>query len=150
VGDLVGPPTILTTVALIDPIYVQFNLTEQQYLLWRQTHPVPTARVGIEMILSDGKPYAHVGTAEILGLEVDPTTGTIPVRATFANPGNVLRPGQYALVRLAVYVAKGALLIPQQAVSDTQGLLQVWVVGAEDTVSLRTVQMGERVGPDWI
>jgi membrane fusion protein (multidrug efflux system) len=91
-----------------------------------------------------------VGTAEILGLEVDPTTGTIPVRATFSNPGNVLRPGQYARVRLAVFVAKGALLIPQQAVSDTQGLLQVWVVNPDDTVSLRTVKMSERVGADWI
>ena len=151
IGDLVGTATVLTTVATIDPIYVQFNLTEQQYLAWRETQGLtPANRLRIEMVLANGTTYSHPGTAEILGLEVDATTGTIPVRAAFPNPGNVLRPGQYAKVRFAVYVKKDALLIPQQAVRDTQGLLQVGVVGPEDAVSLSTVQMGERVGALWI
>jgi membrane fusion protein, multidrug efflux system len=72
------------------------------------------------------------------------------VRASFPNPGNVLRPGQYARVRVAVSVSNGALLVPQSAVRDTQGLLQVGIVGPDDTVSLRTVQAGERVGSLWI
>ena len=151
IGDLVGASTILTTVASIDPIYVQFNLTEQQYLLWRQHEgKIAGNRLRIEMILADGRPFAQVGTAEILGLEVDATTGTIPVRAIFPNPGNVLRPGQYALIRVPVFVSKGALLIPQRAVRDTQGLLQVGLVGSDDTVTLRSVQVGERVGSLWI
>ncbi len=151
IGDLVGSPTILTTVASINPIYVQFNLTEQQYLRWREARgAVSSARVEIELILADGRTFAYPGTAEILGLEVDATTGTIPVRAAFQNPGNVLRPGGYAKVRLPVYVSKGALLIPQQAVRDTQGLMQVGLVGPDNTVSLRTVQAGERVGSQWI
>jgi membrane fusion protein (multidrug efflux system) len=151
IGDLVGASTVLTTVASIDPIYVQFDLTEQQYLLWREARdPGSPGRFKIELILANGQPFPRLGTAEILGLEVSATTGTIPVRAAFPNPGNVLRPGQYARVRVAVHLAKGALLVPQQAVRDTQGLLQVGVVGADDTVALRTIETGERVGSLWI
>jgi RND family efflux transporter MFP subunit len=151
IGDLVGASTILTTVASIDPIYVQFDLTEQQYLRWREARGLESPdRFKIELILANGRAFAQTGTAEILGLDVSATTGTIPVRALFRNPGNVLRPGQYARVRVAVYVAKGALLVPQQAVRDTQGLLQVGVVGPDDTVSLRTIDAGERVGSLWI
>jgi RND family efflux transporter MFP subunit len=152
IGDLVGASSVLTTVASIDPIYVQFNLTEQQYLRWRdaQGSVAGASRIPMELILADGQPYAKRGTAEILGLEVDATTGTIAARVTFPNPGNVLRPGQYAKVRFPVYVSKGALLIPQRAVRDTQGLLQVGVVGPDDTVSLRTVKVGERVGTLWL
>jgi len=151
IGDLVGASTVLTTVSSIDPIYVQFNLTEQQYLLWKEHQAeVQGNRLPIQMILADGKPYTRVGTATILGLEVDATTGTIPVRATFANPGNLLRPGQYALIRVPVFVSKGALLIPQRAVRDTQGLMQVGVVGPDDTVMLRTIHVGDRVGTLWI
>jgi RND family efflux transporter MFP subunit len=151
IGDLVGASTVLTTVALIDPIYVQFDLTEQQYLRWRGARGLESPeRLPIELILSDGRTFSQVGTAEILGLAVSATTGTIPVRATFKNPGNVLRPGQYARVRIPIYVAKGALLVPQEAVRDTQGLLQVGIVGPDDTVSIRSIQAGERVGPLWI
>lgn len=152
IGELVNTATVLTTVASIDPIYVQFNLTEQQYLRWREAQgslPRPD-RIPIELVLADGQSYAHKGTAEILGLGVDATTGTIAARASFPNPGNVLRPGQYAKVRLPIYVSKGALLVPQRAVRDTQGLLQVGVVGADDTVSLRTVKVGERIGSLWM
>lgn len=151
IGDLVGSATVLTTVSSIDPIYVQFNLTEQQYLNWKEHEgKIQGNRLPIQMILADGRPYQRVGTATILGLEVDATTGTIPVRATFANPGNLLRPGQYALIRVPVYVSKGALLIPQRAVRDTQGLMQVGVIGPDSTVALRTVQVGERVGTLWV
>ncbi len=154
IGDLVSASTVLTTVASIDPIYVQFNLTEQQYLRWREAEAqrsvTAAGRIPMELILADGQPFAMKGTAEILGLAVDATTGTIAARASFPNPGNVLRPGQYAKVRFPVYVSKGALLIPQRAVRDTQGLLQVGIVGADDTVSLSTVKVGERVGPLWI
>ncbi len=151
IGDLVGASTVLTTVAAIDPIYVQFELTEQQYLRWREARGLGSpSNFRIEMILADGKPFKETGTAEILGLEVSTTTGTIPVRATFRNPGNLVRPGQYALIRVQVYVSKGALLIPQRAVRDTQGLMQVGVVAPDDTVTIRNVQMGERVGTLWI
>jgi membrane fusion protein (multidrug efflux system) len=147
----VGTATVLTTVATIDPIYVQFNPTEQEYLRWREAHPRPAARrAQFELILADGQTYPHLGTADILGLEVDATTGTIAIRASFPNPGDLLRPGQYAKVRVPLAVKKGAVLVPQRAVRDTQGLLQVGLVGPDNTVSLRTVHVGERIGSFWI
>ena len=152
IGDLVGASTVLTTVASIDPIYVQFDLTEQQYLRWREAKGTlqKAERMRIELVLSDGRTFSQIGTTEILGLDVSATTGTIPVRASVPNPGNLLRPGQYTRVRIPVYVAKGALLVPQQAVRDTQGLLQVGLVGPDDTVTFQSIQAGERVGRLWI
>ena len=78
------------------------------------------------------------------------TTGTINIRGVFPNPGDLLRPGQYAKVRALIATRKEALLIPQRAVQDMQGVHLVAVVGAEETVDLRKVQVGERVGPLWI
>jgi len=153
VGDLVGASTVLTTVASIDPIYVQFELTEQQYMRWRDARgdkPLEPSRFPIELILADGRRFSQVGTAQILGLDISATTGTIAVRATVPNPGNVLRPGQYARVRVPVFVSKGALLVPQQAVRDTQGLFQVGLVGPDDTASIKNIEVGERIGQLWI
>ena len=144
IGDLVGTATVLTTVAQVDPIYVQFSLSEQEYLRWRAAHPVRTTGLpDFGLILSDGATYPHKGTADILGLEVDTTTGTIPVRVAFPNPGNLLRPGQFGKVRFAIATVDRALLVPQRAVQDLQGLYQVGIVGADDTVTVRTVQVGE-------
>jgi membrane fusion protein (multidrug efflux system) len=78
------------------------------------------------------------------------TTGTVLARGVFPNPGNVLRPGQYAKVRAVTEVKRDALLVPQRAVVDQQGLRLVAVVDAQNTVALRPIQVGERVGQHWI
>lgn len=151
IGDLVGTATVLTTVAQVDPIYVQFSLSEQEYLRWRATHPARTTGLpDFGLTLSDGATYPHLGTADILGLEVDTTTGTIPVRVAFPNPGNLLRPGQFGKVRFAIAKLDRALLVPQRAVQDLQGLYQVGVVAADDVVTVQAVQVGERVGTLWV
>jgi len=151
IGDLVNTATVLTTVAQVDPIYVQFSLSEQEYLRWRATHPVRTTGLpDFALILSDGATYPHKGTADILGLEVDTTTGTIPVRVAFPNPGNLLRPGQFGKVRFAIATLDRALLVPQRAVQDLQGLYRVGIVAPDDTVTVQSVQVGERVGTSWV
>lgn len=151
IGDLVGSSTVLTTVAQIDPIYAQFSLSEQEYLHFIRGRRAAANQVpGFSLILADGTTYPHQGTANILGLEVDATTGTIPVRVAFPNPGRVLRPGQFGKLRFAVAVVDSALLVPQRAVQDLQGLYQVGIVGPDDVVSVQTVKMGERVGGLWI
>ncbi len=153
-GDLISTSTVLTTVSQVDPIYVQFPISEQEYLRWRQRGLVgggDRERQGeLELTLADGATYPHRGTVAILDRAVAATTGTISIRAVFPNPGDLLRPGQYAKVRAIIDMKKGALLIPQRAVLDQQGLHQVAVVGADETVDLRTVQVGELVGPLWI
>lgn len=151
IGDLVGSSTVLTTVAQIDPIFAQFSLSEQEYLHFIRGRRASASQVpGFSLILADGTTYPHQGTADILGLEVDTTTGTIPVRVAFPNPSNMLRPGQFGKVRFAVAMLDGALLVPQRAVQDLQGLYQVGIVGPDDVASVKTVKVGERVGGLWI
>ena len=82
--------------------------------------------------------------------QVDQQTGTIRIAAAFPNPGNILRPGQYGRVRAVTEIRKGALLVPQRAVTELQGAYQVAVVGADNRVGIRTVEVGDRVGTMWI
>jgi len=106
--------------------------------------------IELELILADGGVYPRRGRAAALDRQVDVTTGTVLARGVFPNPGNVLRPGQYAKVRAVVEVKKGALLIPQRGVQDVQGIHQVAVVRADETVDIRTVKVDARVGSQWI
>jgi len=155
IGDFVGPSdaTPLTTVSQVDPIYAQFPISEQRALaVFRRWEADPSASHSIELqlVLADGSLYGLSGRADVLDRQVDVTTGTVLARGTFPNPGNVLRPGQYAKVRAVVEVKKNALLIPQRAVQDLQGVHQVAVVRNDQTVDVRTVQVDARVGPLWI
>ena len=155
IGDYVGPndPNPLTTVSQVDPIYAEVPLSEQRALaVFRQREADPQALSGLqlELILADGTVYPKRGRPVALDRQVDPTTGTVLARGVFPNPGNVLRPGQYAKVRTVVEVKRNALLIPQRAVQDVQGVHQVAVVGPDDTVDVRKVKTDARVGSLWI
>ncbi len=154
IGDLVGPNgPALTTVSQVDPIYAEFPISEQlAYSVFRRWHEDPSAArtLPLELILADRSVYPRPGRADILDRQVDLTTGTVLARATFPNPGNVLRPGQYAKVRAVIEVKNNALLVPQRAVLDVQGVRQVAVLGAGDMIELRTVQAGQRVGSMWV
>src|SRR5690606_38321591 len=81
--------------------------------------------------------------------QLDPRTGTIRISATFPNPDQILRPGMYGRVRAETAIVEGALLVPQRAVAEMQGTAQVRVVGADNQVSLRNVQLGARAGNRW-
>ena len=157
IGDLVGPTTVLTTVSTVDPIKVQFPISEQEYLRFAgainkvsETGKEDPDAPKLEAILADGATYPHKGTFYAVNRQVDQRTGTLLVQALFPNPDNVLRPGGYAKVRAATQVADGALLIPQRAVLDLQGTYQVYVLDADDTVSVRDVTPGPRSGSDWV
>src|SRR5438128_5346748 len=154
IGDYVGPSdsTPLTTVSQVDPIYAEFPVSEQRALTvlrrWA-ADPSEPQRLELQLILADGTVYSHPGRAAALDRQVDVTSGTVLARAVFPNPGNLLRPGQYAKVRAVVEVKKSALLIPQRAVQDVQGVHQVAVVRPDDTVDIRAVKVDVRVGPLW-
>ena len=156
VGDLVSPTTELTTVSQVDPIKVAFPISEQEYLrLFRNFSDEERERSAgkkdaLELILADGSTYEHRGTATIVGREVDPRTGTIRIEGYFPNPRNLLRPGQFAKVRTVLRTAEDALLVPQRAVRDMQGRAEVAVVGPDDTVEIRGVELGDRSGSLWI
>src|SRR5580704_14179793 len=152
VGDLVSANSgTLTTVSTLDPIRDYFTVSEQEYLQLKQQFSGPN-REGwkLQLILADGTIYSHEGIFYFAGRAVDQNTGSIQLAALFPNPGNVLRPGQYGKVRGVVRTQKGALLIPQAAVTDLQGSYQVDVVGGDDKISIRPVTVGDRVGTKWI
>jgi membrane fusion protein, multidrug efflux system len=149
VGNLVSPTTVLTTVSQCDPIRVIYPLSEQEYLHMAQD-PSATRDEALELVLSDGSVFPHKGRVLLAGREVDAKTGTITTVGLFPNPGNLLRPGQYAKVRAVTAVKKAALLVPQRAVNELQGAFQVAVVGNDDTAEIRTVQASDRVGNMWV
>jgi membrane fusion protein, multidrug efflux system len=156
IGDLVSQSTLLTTVSTVDPIKVYFPVSEREYLEYVREHPDAAKRGGeeslsaFELILADGSVYPHKGTFSFADRQVDVKTGTLRLQAVFPNPGNVLRPGQYARIRAIIRMAKGALLVPQRAVTEQQGSYQVAVVNSNNTVEIRPVKVGERVGTQWI
>ena len=152
VGDLVSSTSgTLTTVSTVDPIRDYFTVSEQDYLqLKQQFSGSDRQRWKLQLILADGTTYSHEGVFYFAGRAVDQNTGSIQLAAQFPNPGNVLRPGQYAKVRGIVRTQKGALLIPQAAVTDLQGSYQVDVVGGDNKISIRPVTVGNRVGTKWI
>jgi membrane fusion protein (multidrug efflux system) len=153
VGNLVSPTTVLTTVSQCDPIRVQYPLSETEYLHYQERvlkAPAAANENNLELILVDGSVFPHKGHVLFAGRQVDVKTGTISTIALFPNPGNVLRPGQFAKVRAVTEVKKGAILVPQRAVNELQGGYQVAVVGSDDKAEIRTVQAAERVGAMWV
>ncbi len=150
VGDLMTPITVMTTVSAVDPIYVDFNVAEQDYLRLAREKTGRAAGQNLELTLGDGSVFPHPGHVLVVNREVDSRTGTIQVRAEFSNPGNLLRPGQYARIRAVTENRKGALLIPQRAVAELQGVYQVGVVNAENKVAIRTVKLGPQFGDMWV
>ncbi len=154
VGALVNTSTTMTTVSQVDPIKAQFNISEVEYLRStlgeRWVEAGESAPRNLELILSDGRVYAHRGVVITVNRQVDQRTGTIAVQGSFPNPGNILRPGQYAKVRAAVKTQKNALLVPQRAVQEIQGSYQVAIVGSDGKVDFRTIKTGEQVGAMWI
>src|SRR5262250_3453126 len=150
-GDLVTPSTLLTTVSTVDPIKIYFPVSEREYLDYVKEHPDEEKRhLRLQLLLANGTVYPHEGQTSLVDRQVDVKTGTLRVQGLFPNPGNVLRPGQYARIRTIIATRRGALLVPQKAVSELQGNYQVAVVGSDNKVQIRPVKVGEQVGTEWI
>jgi len=148
VGNLVSPQTILATVSKVDPIRVLYQISEQEYLRMQQDPAMRNAE--LDLILADGSVFPHKGHLLLEGREVDIKTGTITAVGQFPNPGNLLRPGQYAKVRAATETKRNAILVPQRAVNEMQDAFQVAVVGPDNKAQIRKVDVGDRIGSMWI
>jgi RND family efflux transporter MFP subunit len=156
VGDLVGPITgPLTTMSQIDPIKAVVTAGEGPWTDFVSRHPDATERqayiksLDFELILGNGQAYPQKGKFYALDRNLDTKTGSIRYYVTFPNPGNILRPGQFGKVRFVADMKKGAMVLPQEAVTELQGSYQVAVVDENNKVSIRPVKMGERVGSMW-
>lgn len=157
VGALVSPASgPITTVSTLDPIRVYFTVSEQEHLEFIRRYPTPEkldaarSELDFDLILADGSVYASKGRFYFIDRQVDVRTGAFRVACLFPNPGNDLRPGQYARVRAPLTVARGAILVPQRAVGELQGIRQVAVVGSDNKVDIRKVAAGGTVGNQWI
>jgi len=149
VGNLVGPAgNPITTVSTVDPIKANFTVGEQEYLKLARADALH--RLELELVLADGSVHPQKGRFSFADRQVDPATGSIQLTGLFPNAGNTLRPGQYARVRAAIGVHAGALLVPQRAVTDTQGTYLVAVVDPNNTIRFAPVKVGDRVGSNWI
>jgi RND family efflux transporter MFP subunit len=149
VGNLVSPSSsAVTTVSTLDPVKAVFTVSEQEYLSLARADALH--HLQLKLILADGTTHPKDGRFSFADRQVDPSTGAIQMTALFPNPGNILRPGQYAMVRAVTGEDKGALLVPQPAVTELQGGYEVVVVGGDNKVTTRQVQVGERVGTMWV
>jgi membrane fusion protein (multidrug efflux system) len=148
--------TEITTVSTVDPIELRFGVSEKEYLEWAEdisallAKPLELRDEDFELIRADGKVHPYKGRLFAADRAVDPNTGTIRITAIFPNPGNILRPGQFARVRLKVDERTGALLVAQRAVVEMQGKNFVWVVDNANKAAMRGVTVGPRIGSDWI
>lgn len=172
VGDLVKPITLLTEVSQLDPIKVSFPVSEVEYLHFAKRNIArnakdeartakgdpateedrkgePEARP-LELFLADGSRYQSTGHVDVAGLGITRTTGTIEIQGVFANPNNLLRPGQYAKIRAVTEQIPNALLIPQRAVRDLQGITQVARIGDGNKVEFLNVELGPTLGSNRI
>ena len=156
-GTLVGrgQSTLLTQISQIATIHVRFTIPERDYLYYARrrqqagkTDQAP--QLPFELVLSDGSVHPEKGRLVFVDRNVDAATGTILMEAAFPNPGGIVRPGQYARVRAAVDLKKGAILVPQRAVGELQGIYNVAVVCGDDTVEIRMVTPAQRIGTLWV
>jgi len=161
VGDFVGRspnPIILNTVSRIDTVLVEFFITESQYLMFMRKYiSQPKTedlekkdKPDLELILSDGSVYNHKGKADFVNREVDPTTGALLIQASFPNPDELLRPGQFARVRGEIEVVKNGILIPQRCVMELQGSFSVYVVGPQNKIQVRKIEVGSKIKSFWL
>jgi membrane fusion protein (multidrug efflux system) len=162
VGDYVGRepnPVVLNAVSNIETILVRFSISETEYLKvmqqvatmreegkkWKEEDKQP-----LELILADGSIYKYKGYVDFANRQIDPTTGTMLIQASFPNPEKMLRPGLFAKVRATMDMIKDALLIPQKAVMETQGIFSVYVVDTANTVQSTQITIGEKIGANWV
>ncbi len=152
VGGLVSrsSPTPLTTIVPLNPIWVRFKVSEAEYLAFEKKFHKPMGQIPLELVLADGTTLPQPGTIQNSVNQVDQKTGTLEIQATFPNPKKFILPGQFGRVRVRVDDRKNAILIPQRAVTEMQGLQSVFTVGPDNKVRARSISTGERVGDRWI
>jgi RND family efflux transporter MFP subunit len=156
IGNLVGPSSILTSVSQVDPIKAYFTVSEQEFTDFHRRFPTEATveeqrkRIPLQLVLADGTVYEQPGRIYFADREVNPATGAIRIAGVFPNPNNLLRPGGYGRIRASARSRPGALLVPQRAIIELQGSHQVAVVGDDNKVAMRAVNVAERVGKMWI
>lgn len=143
--------TVLTTLSNSDPMRVRFSVSESDYLdmLKGNTDNGNQLR-DITLTLADGSTYAYKGYVDQVDRSVSDSTGTLTLKALFQNPDHLLLPGMFANVSVVGSTEPGAILVSQRAVTDLLYKHYVYVVNADNSVSMKEVQLGARIGRLWL
>jgi membrane fusion protein (multidrug efflux system) len=157
VGNLVNPQSVLTSVSQLDPIKVYFSISDAEYLALTKRANQPngdllsaSSKLPLTLTLANGDTFPHTGHIIFVDRQMNQQTGAIRIAAAFPNPGNILRPGQFGRVRAQTEILHDALLVPQSAVQELQGIEQVDIVGAGNKVHVVNVTLGPQHGQDWV
>ncbi|CAA9195114.1 efflux RND transporter periplasmic adaptor subunit [Flavobacterium collinsii] len=157
VGDYVRPgaASVLNTISDLGDVRVRFTMSEQEFLrLFREFNkpnsPLKGSGATVSLKLSDGSVYPETGKVSFADRQIDPSTGAITFEAAFANPDKLLRPGQYVKIALLTDVRKDAIVIPQRAVIEVQGIFQVYVLGKDNKVNMQIVKPGPAVKDGYV
>ncbi len=155
VGNLVSNTSVLTTVSQLNPIKVYFYISEQEYLSLSERAKRrggggdllnSGSAIPLKLTLTNGQVYPQPGHIIFVDRSVSAQTGSIRMAAAFSNPNNLLRPGQFGRVSAQTDVLPNAVVVPQRAVTELQGINQVYVVGSDNVAHVRNVKLGTQVG----
>ena len=155
VGDYISRMSAtskLNTLSKLDVVGAKFTVSETQYLqhVKAQKAGDKNAFDQIEMVLSDGTVHPYKGKLDYADNRIDPTTGTMTVKASFPNPDKTLRSGQFCKVRFASHTEKNALVVPQKAVTEMQGIFQVNTLNDKNVLEVKIVEVGSKVDENWV
>lgn len=157
VGNLVSTQSVLTAVSQMDPIKVFFSISDTEYLALVRRAQAGHAdllhsgsKLPLTLSLASGEKYPRPGYIVFVDRGINPQTGAIRIAAAFPNPGNVLRPGQFGRISADTETLHNALLVPQIAVTELQGVQQVHVVGADGKVHVANIMLGPQIGQNWV
>jgi membrane fusion protein (multidrug efflux system) len=157
VGNLVSTQSVLTAVSQLDPIKVYFSIIDSEYLALTRRAGVGgsdllhgASKIPLTLTLSNGEVYPQKGHVVFVDRQLNSQTGAIRVAASFPNPGNILRPGQFGRVKAETAVLHDAIRVPQTAITELQGQEQVYTVGANNTVHVNDVKLGPQYGDSWV
>ena len=149
VGDYVQPGllSVLNTISDLGDVRVRFTISEQEYLrvmreVNKENSKLKDVGKSVKLVLSDGTEYNEIGKISFNDRQIDPTTGAITFEAAFPNHDKLLRPGQYVKLKIVTDVRDKAIVIPQRAVIEMQGISQVYVLGANNKVQLKIIRVG--------
>jgi membrane fusion protein (multidrug efflux system) len=150
-GELVGKgsPTLLATISQLDPIWFYCNVSEVSYLraaAETQRSGKKIADLPVSLILANGAPHPEQGKIVFIDRAVDPKTGTLRVRAAFANPERTLRPGMFGRIVADLGVRPDSIMVPERAVAELQGKNFVWVISPDNKAIQRPVKVGRQIG----
>lgn len=150
IGNLVGQGenTLLATASTVDPVYVSFSVSENDYVRAQRSRKSQEMKQHgiVKMILADGSEYEYQGKFDMIDRAIDPQTGTLGIRVKFPNPDKLLRPGQYAKVQILISQVPNAVVLPVRGIMDVQGMKSVYVVGEDGVVKNQPVKLGFESG----